>query len=198
MGLFDTLGIDMSEIEAAGGGFTNPPDDYYEFEISESSIRIGTKADPNVMKYVIEYNIGEAGTTSEWYTIAEDGEVTAKAKNSLRYLKERLEDLGVDSATFDPEEDDLSGIRGSFQLKTNDKGFQNVRNVTVEETEAEDEPETEEEPDTAAEDAARKKRLAANKAARETTEAPAKAPAKKAPAKRAPAAKSVDEENPFE
>lgn len=188
MGLFDTLGVDMSEISASG--FTNPPDDYYEFEISESSIRIGTKKEPNVMKFVIEYSLGEAGTTSEWFTVAEDGEVTAKAKKSLGFLKSRLVDLGVDADSFDPEESDLSGIRGSLQLVTRD-GYQNVRNVTVEETEAE------EEPDTAAEDAARKKRVAANKAARETTEAPAKAPAKKAPAKR-PAAKSVDEENPFE
>lgn len=194
MGLFDTLGVNMSEIQASG--FTNPPDDYYEFEIAESTIRNGTKKEPNATKFVVEYSLGEAGTTSEWWTVAEDGEVTEKARKSLGFLKSRLADLGVDADTFDPEEDDLAGITGSLQLVTRN-GFQNVRNVTVEETEAEDEPEPEEEPDTAAEDAARKKRVAANKAARETTEAPAKDPAKKAPAKR-PAAKSVDEENPFE
>lgn len=188
MGLFDTLGVDMREIPASG--FTNPPDDYYEFEISESSIRNGTKKEPNALKFVIEYNLGEAGTTSEWWTVAEDGEVTAKARKSLGFLKSRLTDLGVDADSFDPEESDLSGIRGSLQLVTRD-GYQNVRNVTVEGIETEDD-EPEEEPDTAAEDAERKKRVAANQAARK-----APAAAKKAPTTR-PSAKSVDEENPFE
>lgn len=192
MGLFDTLGINMDEIPESG--YTNAPDGDYDYEISACEVRKGTKNDPNVLKYVITYGLFENGETQEWFTIAEDGEVTEKAETSLGFLKRRLNDLGVDINEFDPEETDLTGIRGSLQLHTKN-GYQNVRNVVAEELEAEEEPEAEEPEDTAAADAALKKQIAAKRA-------PAKAaPAKTAPAKR-PATKrpaaSADQENPFE
>lgn len=184
MGLFEDLGVNMADVEAAG--FSNPPDGYYDFEISNSEIRRGTSADPNVLKFVITYGLDEDGEATEWFTVAEDNEVTEKARKSLGFLKSRLNDLGVDADTFDPEEDDLSGIRGSLQLVTKNN-FQNVRNVTLSEEEAEDEPEEEVE-DLAAQDAELKKKVAAKRAAEA---------AKKPAAKRAPA-KSTNEANPFE
>ena len=189
-GLFEQLGINMDEIPESG--FKNAPDGDYDYEISAAEIRRGTKNDPNVLKYVITYGLFENGETQEWFTVAENGEVTEKAEQSLGYLKRRLSDLGVDIADFDPEETDLTGIRGTLRLFTKNN-FQNVRDVTVEEYETEEEgPEAEEPEDHAAADAALKKQIAAKRAA---------APAAKAPVKRAPAKKpaaSADQENPFE
>lgn len=138
MGLFDDLGIDMGEIKE--GGFSNPDDGFYDFTISEAGLRNGSSKRPNDTNYVIEYDLDEAGTKQEWFTVAENGEVTAKALKSLGFLKSRLKDLGVEPDSFDPEEDSMEGITGTLQLKTGKTGYQNVSNVVTEEDDEEPEP----------------------------------------------------------
>ena len=218
MGLFDDFDIDMDEVKAAGG--FDFEDGNYDFEISEALIQNGTKNDPDDTKFIIKYDMDEAGTYWEWFTIAVDGNPTAKkAEQSLGFLKSRLVDLGFSpSALNDLDPEDLEGIVGSLQLlTTSGKGknaankYQNVRNVkvAVEEEEPEPEPapkrtrvakpkvieveEAEEEVeyyDPEETDAEVKQRVAAKQAART---APAKtATVKKAPVKRA--AKPAEEE----
>ena len=218
MGLFDDFDIDMDEVKAAGG--FEFEDGHYDFEISEALIQNGTKNDPDDTKFIIKYDMDEAGTYWEWFTIAVDGDPTAKkAEQSLGFLKSRLVDLGFSpSALNDLDPEDLEGIVGSLQLlTTSGKGknaankYQNVRNVkvAVEEEEPEPEPapkrtrvakpkaveveevEEEVEDDEPEEtDAEVKQRVAAKQAART---APAKtATVKKAPVKRA--AKPAEEE----
>ena len=208
MGLFDDLGVDMDSIKA--GGFSDPDDGTYEFIISEGTIRNGSTNKPDTTFYTIEYSLDEAGSKTEWFTIAENGVVTERALQSLGFLKSRLQDLGIDASEFDPEETDLEGISGVFQLKTTKdrKGIdrQNIRNVKVDVDEADvsDEP-TDYDDGSAAQYAAIKKRVQAKRAEREEQEA---APVTKAaPVKKAPARKPKpapveddgdDDENPFE
>lgn len=185
MGLFESLGVKAEDLPETG--FTNPKDGFYNFEISEVVVRQGTKNDPNCTKLTIEYDLDEAGKTMEWFHLADDGEVTDKARKSLGFLRDRLISLGQDPDTFDPEEETLVGLRGSLKLATRN-GYQNVRNVEVD-NDANEEPSTEDE------DAAIKKKVAANRAAR------AAAPVKKAPVRKPKPVEtedSDDEENPFE
>lgn len=189
-GLFDSLGVNVEDLPETG--FTNPKDGFYNFEITEVTKRQGTKKDPNVTKLTIEYDLDEDGKATEWFTLAQNGEVTEKVLESLRFLRDRLVSLGVDPSTFDEDSEDLIGIRGSLKLVTGKNGFQNVRNVEVDNDGAE-EPEE----DTEAQDAAIKRKVAANRAARE---AEAK-PAVKRTVARKPAPKKdadEDDENPFE
>lgn len=178
MGLFDDFDIDMDDVKAAG--FSNPDDGTYEFEITEARIQNGTKKAPDDVAFVISYNLDEAGTKQEWFTVAQDGEMTARAKQSLGFLKSRLIDLGFTGSLNDIAPEDLEGIRGTLKLVTSKtaKGeFQNVKNVQVLDTEDEEE---------------------------EVEEAPAKpakrtATVKKVAAKRKPAPEpDEDDENPFE
>lgn len=192
MGLFDDFDIDMDDVKAAGG--FDFEDGFYEWEISEALRQNGTKKHPDNTYFIIKYNLDEAGTFWEWFTIAVDRDPHHKdAKRSLGYLKSRLADLGIPASQMNElEPEELEGIAGTFKLVTtkNAKGeFQNIRNFKVTgaaEDEAEDEPEES--------DADIKKRVAAKRAAREE-------PAKKAPAKRAPARRKVsdddEDENPF-
>lgn len=214
MGLFDDFDIDMDEVKAAGG--FDFEDGHYEFEISEALIQNGTKNDPDDTKFIIKYDMDEAGTYWEWFTIAVDGDSDhPKAKQSLGFLKNRLIDLGFQaSALNDLDPEDLEGIVGTLELKTTSgKGknagreYQNVRNVKV----AKDE-EPEEEPKAAPKRTARSKaaaepeeesveeikaRVAAKQAAHEAEATPT---VKKATSKRPvkPVEDDEDDENPFE
>ena len=214
MGLFDDFDIDMDEVKAAGG--FDFEDGHYEFEISEALIQNGTKNDPDDTKFIIKYDMDEAGTYWEWFTIAVDGDSDhPKAKQSLGFLKNRLIDLGFQaSALNDLDPEDLEGIVGTLELKTTSgKGknagreYQNVRNVKV----AKDE-EPEEEPKAAPKRTARSKaaaepkeesveeikaRVAAKRAALEAEATPTvKKTASKRPVK--PVEDDEDDENPFE
>ena len=217
MGLFDDFDIDMDDVKASGS--FDFEDGFYEWTISEALRQNGSRNTPDSTFFIIKYNLDEAGTYWEWFTLAVDGDPGHKdAKRSLGYLKTRLLELGIPAAelnTFDP--DDLEGISGTFKLLTtaNAKGkFQNIRNFkvtgVVEEEEepapkptrarrkpaakkpepVEDEVEVEEEEES---DADIKARVAAKRAAREKAEAP-----KKAPTKRRRTSDDDDEdENPF-
>lgn len=192
-GLFDSLGVNVEDLPESTG-FTNPKDGFYNFEITEVTKRHGTSKDPNVTKLTIEYDLDEAGKTMEWFTLAEDGEVTEKARKSLGFLRDRLISLGVDPSTFNPEDDELIGITGSLKLQTRN-GFQNVRNVEVDNDvneEVSDEP-SDYDDGSQKQDAAIKRRVAANRAAREA-EAKRTVARKPAPKKDA----DEDDENPFE
>lgn len=211
MGLFDDFDIDMDDVKAASFDFE---DGTYEFTISEASVRNGTKKKPDDTFFVISYNLDEAGTYQEWFTVAQDGEVTQRAKQSLSFLKARLIDLGLEPASLnDLDPEDLEGIQGVLQLKTtkNAKGeFQNVRNVRVVEGGVSDEPsdyDEDSEPEVAKvatrkkaaaredSDAEIKQRVAAKRAAREKAEAPASTTRKRAA--KPPVEDDEDEENPF-
>lgn len=193
MGLFDDFDIDMDDVKAASFDFE---DGSYEFEISEARVQNGSKKKEDDTFFIISYSLNDGvdGTYNEWFTIAQDGEVTQRAKQSLSFLKARLIDLGLEAASLnelDPE--DLEGTRGTLQLKTTKsaKGeFQNVRNVKVGESEEADEPEES--------DAEIKKRVQAKQADRATT---AKTATVKKPATTKRAAKPVaddeDDDNPF-
>ena len=223
MGLFDDFDIDMDEVKAAGG--FDFEDGHYDFEISEALIQNGTKNDPDDTKFIIKYDMDEAGTYWEWFTVAVDGDPEhPKAKQSLGFLKNRLIDLGFTaSALNDLEPEDLEGIVGTLELRTTSgKGknagnkYQNVRNVKVAVEEEEPEPEPkkpvrrrpaakpapEPEPDEDDEpeesDAEIKKRVAAKQAARAIGTKTATV-RKAAPTKRSakPAEDDEDEENPF-
>ena len=138
MGLFDDFDIDMDEVKATGGfGFD---DGFYEFEISEALVQNGTKNRPDNTNFIIKYDMDEAGTYWEWFTIAVDGDPEhPTAKRSLGFLKNRLLDLGFEAAALnDIEPEDLEGIQGTLELKTTSgKGknagntYQNIRNVKV-------------------------------------------------------------------
>lgn len=205
MGLFDDYDIDIDEVKEAGGfDFDDGP---YEFEISEALRQNGTKNDPNDTKFIIKYDLDEAGTYWEWFTLAVDGDPAhPKAKQSLEYLKSRLLDLGLKASELSSfDEGDLEGVTGSLKLvttKKNGNSYQNVRNVKVFETEDEPEDEPEEKPTRArssaakqkADDVAAKKRVAERRAEREAAEKPA---TKRTPRSRAKASDDEDEENPF-
>lgn len=218
MGLFDDFDIDMDDVKAAGG--FDFEDGFYEWTISEALRQNGSKNKPDNTFFIIKYNLDEAGTYWEWFTLAVDGDSDHKdAKRSLGYLKERLLSLGIPAAelnSFEPE--DLEGIEGTFKLVTtkNDKGtYQNIRNfkASVSEEDEEEEapapkkaparrkpaaksaPEPDEDEDGDEESVESiKARVAAKRAAREAEAAPVR---KKAPARRKPADDDEDE-NPFE
>lgn len=193
MGLFDDFDIDMDDVKA---GFSNPDDGLYEFEITEAHTQNGTKKNPDDTFFVINYSLDEAGSKQEWFTIAQDGEVTDRAKQSLGFLKSRLIDLGFSaSALNDLDPDDLEGIRGTLKLVTtkNAKGeFQNIKSVKV----ADDDSAEDEEPEETDEQI--KARVAAKRKAREAA-TEKKAPAKKTTARKPkPADEDDEDENPFE
>lgn len=197
MGLFDSLGVNVDDLPESTG-FTNPKDGFYNFEITEVTKRQGTSKDPNVTKLTIEYDLDEAGKTLEWFTLAENGEVTEKALKSLRFLRDRLISLGVDPNGFDPEDEELIGITGSLKLQTRN-GFQNVRNVEVD-NDVDEEPEgdpSDYDDGSQKQDAAIKRKVAANRAAREAEAKPA---VKRTVARKTAPKKDADEddENPFE
>ena len=198
MGIFDDFDIDMDDVKAASG-YNSIDDGFYEWEISEALRQNGSKNKPHNTFFIIKYNLDEAGTYWEWFTLAVDGDPQhSDAKKSLSYLKERLLALGIPASelnSFEPE--DLEGITGSFKLQTkkgkNDKAYQNIQNFKVNLDEADAEPEETEEPEET--DADIKKRVAAKSAARQKEEAPAK----KAPARsrRSAPADDEDNDNPF-
>lgn len=197
-GLFESLGIDKDAIEEATG-FFNPPDGTHPFEIAEAEIRNGTNNKPDTTFYVIDYDLEEHGHKLEFFTVAEDGEFTDAAEKSLGFLKRRLRDLDVDWDDFDPEETSLEGIRGFMKLvttksKKDGKEYQNIRDITVEEIEGDEDPSNYDD-GSAAQDAAIKARVQAKRAERE---APAKAPAKPRTRAAKPAAVTGSQDNPFE
>ena len=160
MGIFDDYGVDPDEIKESNFDIE---DGTYRFEISSAEIIEGTNNKPDTTFFVIDYELEDedgdaAGSTREWFTMAEDGDSdTKRAQQSMGFLKTRLKSLGVtDLKGFDGSE--IVGLTGVLQLRSTpgkgankDKKFQNVRSVKVDEA--------------------------------EPAPAPKKAPAKKAPAK---------------
>lgn len=166
MGIFDEYGVDPDKIKESNFDIE---DGTYRFEIAEAEILEGTNNKPDTTFFIIDYQLEDedgdsAGSTREWFTMAEDGESdTKRAQQSLSFLKSRLKSLGVtDLQSFDGSE--IVGLTGVLQLRSTpgkganrDKMFQNIRSVKLDEVEA---------------------------------PAPKKAPAKKAPAKKAAVSES--------
>lgn len=193
MGIFDDYGVDPDEIKEASFG---TPDGTYRFEISEAEILDGTNSKPDTTFFIIDYQLEDedgdaAGSTREWFTMAEDGDSeTKRAAQSMGFLKTRLKSLGVtDLKNFDGSE--ILGLTGVLQLRSTpgkgaNKGvtFQNVRSVTLDEAEA------------PAPKKAPAKRPAKRPAKEESDEA-IKARVKAKQAARAAAEPEDDEDNPF-
>lgn len=139
-GLFEEYGIDPDEVPEAPS--YDVEDGIYEFEISNSFDWVSDDEDRSA--FVIEYTVGDEGKkTSEWFNLPEDASAPTEAEmKKLGFLKQRLLSLGIPREELGTvEKDDLIGITGTLQLKTtrgrNGKDYQNVRNVTVDDAEAE-------------------------------------------------------------
>lgn len=146
MGIFDDYGVDPDEIKESS---FDVPDGTYRFEIAEAEKLEGTNNKPDTDFFIIDYQLEDedgdaAGSTREWFTMAEDGDSeTKRAQQSMGFLKSRLKGLGVtDLRSFDGSE--IVGLTGVLQLKSTpgkgankDKTFQNVKNVRLDEVEEE-------------------------------------------------------------
>lgn len=142
MGIFSDYNID---IEAVKENNFDVLDGVYFFTVAEAEVLEGTQNKPDTTFFVIDYQLedenGDAvGQKREWFTLAEDGDSeTKRATQSTSFLKTRLISLGLKGealAHFDGSE--IVGLTGTLQLKTGpgkngNPGFQNMRNVKVDE-----------------------------------------------------------------
>lgn len=190
MGIFDDYGIDPDEIKESSFDIE---DGTYRFEVAEAEILDGSANRPDTTFFIIDYQLEDedgdaAGSTREWFTMAEDGDSeTKRAQQSMGFLKSRLKSLGVtDLKNFDGSE--IVGLTGVLQLKSTpgkganrDKMYQNVKNVRLDEVEEAPAP----------------VKKVAKKAGISKEDAAAKARVKANQAKRAAAADDEDDDNPF-
>lgn len=190
MGIFDDYGINPDEIKESSFDIE---DGTYRFEVAEAEILDGSANKPDTTFFIIDYQLEDedgdaAGSTREWFTMAEDGDSeTKRAQQSMGFLKSRLKSLGVtDLKNFDGSE--IVGLTGVLQLKSTpgkganrDKMYQNVKNVRLDEVEEAPAP----------------VKKVAKKAGISKEDAAAKARVKANQAKRAAAADDEDDDNPF-
>lgn len=130
-GLLDEYQIDMDSVEAPSFDIE---DDTYEFVLGDIYVRKGSKNHPEKSWVNIEYLCGAEGKTfTEWFILPEDPHnPTEDEKKKLGWYKVRMLSLGVhedEINTFD--RDDVVGISGVFTLATKN-GFQNIKNLRVE------------------------------------------------------------------
>src|SRR5690606_20564509 len=106
-----------------------------------------TNNKPDTTFFIIDYQLEDedgdnAGSTREWFTMAEDGDSeTKRAQQSMSFLKSRLKSLKVaDLKGFDGSE--IVGLTGTLQLRSTPgkgankgKTFQNVKSVVLDEAE---------------------------------------------------------------
>lgn len=174
MGLLDDYQIDLNEVEEPNYDID---DDFYEFVVSDMFIKEGTKKDPNAVNLVIDYSLGDSGKSKqEWFGLPEDASSpTTKEIQKLGFLKLRLKSLGASDEqlqSIDP--DDFIGLSGTLEVFTN-KGYQNIRNVRLDEDASDAETEVEEAPKAAPAKAPAAKKVAPKVAERKAEAAPAKA-----------------------
>lgn len=147
MGIFSDYNIDIDEVKESNYDIA---DGTYRFTIAEAEVIDGTQNKPDTTFFVIDYQLEDengdaAGQKRAWYTMAEDGRTdTRRVTVSMSILKSELLKLGLKGsqlADFDGSE--IVGKTGVLTLKTgpsknNKPGFQNIRNLVVDE---DDEPE---------------------------------------------------------
>lgn len=139
MGLLDDYGIDLDGVEAPNYDIA---DDIYEFVVGNVYIQAGTDKHPDKSWICIEFLLGESGKSKiEWFQLPADAsDHTDDELTKLGYYKQRLLSLGVDEADVNSVgADDLVGITGTLQVFTKG-GWQNIKNVKVEEAEEEEAP----------------------------------------------------------
>lgn len=141
-GIFEALGIDMENEVAEASGYAEFEDGFYQFETSLMDTLDGTSNAPDAMKFIIDYDLYDdeglpLGNKREFFTLFEAGEVTAKAEQSRTFLKRRLVELGLSANLNALRLEQGVGIRGTLQLQTA-KGWQNIRNLKVDDTIAEE------------------------------------------------------------
>lgn len=146
MGIFGDYGVDPDEIKESN---FDVEDGTYRFEISGAEILDGTSNKPDTTFFVVDYELEDedgdaAGSTREWFTMAEDGDSeTKRVQQSMSFLKSRLKSLGVtDLKGFDGSE--IEGLTGVLQLRSTPgkgankgKTFQNIKSVKLDEVEEE-------------------------------------------------------------
>lgn len=200
MGIFDDYGVDPDDIKESGN--FDVPDGTYRFEISEAEKLEGTNNKPDTEFFIIDYQLEDedgdaAGSTREWFTMAEDGDSeTKRAQQSMSFLKSRLRSLKVtDLKSFDGSE--IVGLTGTLQLRSTPgkgtnkgKTFQNIKSVTLDEVE--------EEAPVVKKAAAKRAPAKSNKISVEESDESIKARVKaKQAARAAEAEEPDDEDNPF-
>lgn len=187
MGIFTDYDIDIDSVKENN---FDVDDGVYRFEVAEAEVLDGTQNKPDDTFFIIDYQLEDengdaAGQKRAWYTLAQDGELTRRAQQSLSFLKSDLMKLGLKGAQLaDFDGSEIVGKRGTLQLKTtpgkNGKGeFQNIRNIRLDETEEEEAP----------------AKPSRRKAAPKKDEAPARPARRKAEPK--VAEPDEDDDNPF-
>lgn len=147
MGFLEEYGIKEDEIQEAG--FKLPPTGRARFEIGDAKVQKGTKNKPGEQGFIVTYQLSDfdgepIGKADERWVMKQDGKVTPRAAQSLGFLDLRIKQLGFIGGLNDPEftgPDALVGIRGTLEVIHNTQGdrkFANVRNVEVDENDAEE------------------------------------------------------------
>lgn len=148
MGIFNDYDIDIDSVKENN---FDVEDGVYHFEVAEAEVLDGTQNKPDDTFFIIDYQLEDengdaAGQKRAWYTLAQDGEITKRAQQSLSFLKSDLMKLGLKGAQLaDFDGSEIVGKRGTLQLKTtpgkNGKGeFQNIRNIRLDESDEEEAP----------------------------------------------------------
>lgn len=187
MGIFDDYGINPDEIKESNFDIE---DGTYRFTISEAEVLNGTANKPDTTFFIIDYQLEDedgdtAGSTREFFTMAEDGESdTKRVLQSMGFFKSRLKSLGIsDLSGFDGSE--LIDLTGVLQLRSTpgkganrDKMYQNIKSVKLDEVEEAPAPKKAPakkpaaKPTISKEDAETKARVKAKQAARAAAEEP--------------------------
>lgn len=144
MGFLDDFGIKSDDVTAPIYERKLPAAGHHLFEIGDAAVRKGTKNKPQDIMFLIEYQLSDAdgdptGSSSEWFTMKQNGEVTEYCSQQLGYLDLRAKNLGFKDGLNDPEfsAENIIGIRGKLEIVHNkgkgansDRTYANVKNVT--------------------------------------------------------------------
>lgn len=144
MGILDDY-LDPDVIDDEPAGFEKPPDGTYEFEIGDAGIKHWEDKKGEYNSFVIDYYLTDPDDpdrdvpkASDFLTLpdedADPEDYTQQEKRNLRTLRDRFLALGFERSQFKTiDRDDLVGLTGTFTLKTNAKGFQNISDFAADE-----------------------------------------------------------------
>lgn len=126
-GFFDNIGSAIGEAVAEAetqSGFYTPEVGTYNFEVVGAEVRVGTKANPEAINFIVRYILsgddGEPHIWEQWLGIpdpADPRNLTQGERVKFSILKQTLMGLGVadsDINTVGP--DDVEGVTGTLQI----------------------------------------------------------------------------------
>lgn len=137
MGILDDYNVDLDDFDTST---FDVPDGVFDFAVGEVATQDGSKARPDQPMFYIHYILtsedGKNYTRREYFDIPVDpSHPTDSDKRAMGRLKSRLLSFGFDENEVNGvQSEELVGISGTLQLVTN-KGFQNIRNLRVDEDE---------------------------------------------------------------